>query len=129
MAYLDRGRQRRYQNRWLKRKRRGPRGDEVREAARRARAREFGAEGNGLSPGWEAEQLELQGGLCWWCGRDIRAEIRDERGRFRVGYDADHVVPLADGGRHEPENTVLACPLCNARRGGKLNGDQGREQG
>ena len=129
MGYLDPYRQRRYQNEWLKKKRRGERGDEVREARRLHRAKEAGAEGNGAPPGWEAEQLERQGGKCRWCPQDITAEIRDERGRRRVGYDADHVVPLAEGGRHEAENMVLACPLCNARRGGELNGDQGREQG
>ena len=45
MANRDPYLRRRYQNRWLKRKRRGERGDEVRNARRLHRAREMGADG------------------------------------------------------------------------------------
>ena len=103
----------RYQNAWLKRKRRGPRGGEVREASRSHRAREAGLYGpNAPGPDWEARQLEKQGGLCYWCSQTFI------HGPKRVGYDADHVIPLDVGGRHTVENLVLACPLCNSTRGG-----------
>ncbi len=118
MAYADPAKARAYQTAWLKRKRRGPRGDEVRETSRRCRARAFGAEGDGVPPGWEAEQLGKQWGLCYWCPRDIMQPVM-EQGVQRVAYDADHVVPLCSGGEHTAANLVLACRPCNGARGGR----------
>lgn len=120
MGYADPEKQRAYQNAWLQRKRLGAGGAAVRETARRVRAREFGAEGDGVGPEWEAEQMERQGGRCFWgCGRDITTPIREPH-RMRVGFDADHVIALENGGRHEAANLVLSCPLCNATRGGAI---------
>jgi hypothetical protein len=118
MGYTDPARQREYQNRWLKAKRRGSKGGEVRESARRARAKAAGAEGAGCPPGWEQRQLEAQGGLCYWCKGDITALVQEPT-RMRTAYDADHIIPLGNGGKHEPKNLVLACRTCNGRRGGR----------
>ena len=119
MSHSDPAKRRAYQKGWLKRKRHSEHGPAVREMERRKRVKRLGAEGEGVGPEWEAEQLQRQCGRCAWCERDITQPIPERYGT-RVGYDADHVVPLEQGGRHEAANLVLACPLCNARRGGEI---------
>ncbi len=119
MGYADPARQRKYQNAWLKRKRKGPRGDEVRETARRCRARAEGVKGEGVPPGWEAEQLAKQGGQCYWCPADISGKVM-RQGHQAVAYDGDHIVPLTEGGRHEASNMVLSCQFCNGEHGGHI---------
>ncbi len=42
-----------------------------------------------------------QDGCCAYCG-----EALDK-------YHIDHVVPIAQGGIHEPSNWALSCPSCN----------------
>jgi 5-methylcytosine-specific restriction endonuclease McrA len=32
----------------------------------------------------------------------------------------DHVVPISRGGRHEPDNVLPACAICNASKGARL---------
>ncbi len=78
-----------------------------------------GAEGEGVPPGWEAGQLAKQGGQCYWCLADITGTAV-RQGRVGVAHDADHIVPLAEGGRHEAENLVLACTHCNGEHGGHI---------
>lgn len=108
--YRDSAAQRCYQNAWLKRKRRSERGGEVREARRAHRARQAGLYGpNPPGPGWEAKRLAEQGGRCHWCPAEIDPG------------EADHVVALAEGGRHTVENLVLACRPCNGRRGAQVS--------
>ena len=46
-----------------------------------------------------------QRGRCYWCNEKLAA------------WHLDHVVPLARGGAHRPENVVLACKTCNLRKG------------
>ncbi len=36
----------------------------------------------------------------------------------------DHIVPLAEGGKHEPANCRTACFLCNCTRGDRGGGEQ-----
>lgn len=48
-----------------------------------------------------------QGGLCFYCGESLV----DCDGRNR--YHCDHFVSLANGGRNDLENSVLACKRCN----------------
>jgi 5-methylcytosine-specific restriction endonuclease McrA len=54
--------------------------------------------------------------------------IQHDRGRCGICGDPiigqlhlDHVVPIAAGGSHEPDNVQLAHPDCNARKWAKLD--------
>lgn len=58
------------------------------------------------------KQMRAQQGRCYYCEQPT-AE------RFEV----DHFIALANGGKHDPSNIVIACPNCN-RRKNKLNGSQ-----
>lgn len=53
-----------------------------------------------------AEIIERDGGRCHVCGKQCRP---DE-------IHLDHVVPLARGGTHHPDNLAVACVTCNLRR-------------
>jgi hypothetical protein len=53
-------------------------------------------------------KLELQGGLCYYCG----ASLSD-------GYHIDHKIPLNLGGSNWPANICCACSQCNLSKGGK----------
>jgi hypothetical protein len=50
-------------------------------------------------------------GLCAACGRDCE----------RVGWDADHVVALEDGGEHLLANAQTLCKPCHAAKTGREN--------
>ena len=54
-------------------------------------------------------QYGRQRGRCYWCGKKV------PWGKKHV----DHVVPLALGGSNGPENLVVSCVRCNARKGAK----------
>lgn len=54
-------------------------------------------------PQWQAI-LSIYGHRCVYCG-----------GKRRLGQD--HIVPLAKGGTHSPDNVVPACLSCNVRKG------------
>ena len=54
---------------------------------------------------------------------DLQRILRSQRGKCaycRVGikgkYHADHIMPLARGGAHEPRNIQLLCQPCNQRK-------------
>lgn len=47
----------------------------------------------------------LQRGLCANCKKTLPSN-----------YHADHIMPLALGGKHEPTNIQLLCPPCNVRK-------------
>jgi 5-methylcytosine-specific restriction endonuclease McrA len=49
-------------------------------------------------------------GRCHLCRRRVKPD------RFHV----DHLIPLARGGSHVPENVAIAHPLCNMRKSAKL---------
>ena len=51
---------------------------------------------------------ELQRWLCPACQVDILS-----------GYHMDHIVALANGGKHEPTNIQLLCGPCNLRKAAK----------
>jgi hypothetical protein len=61
-----------------------------------------------LPRGTVAKLLKLQRWRCACCAVDIRR-----------GYHVDHVMPLARGGRHEPDNLQLLCGPCNVRKSAK----------
>jgi 5-methylcytosine-specific restriction endonuclease McrA len=48
--------------------------------------------------------------LCHWCDALLT----------KTTHTIDHVVPLARGGTHAPDNLVVACRSCNSSRGAKL---------
>lgn len=54
-------------------------------------------------------QYKRQNGHCYWCGK-------------KVGdlYHVDHVIPVSRGGSNNPDNLVIACPVCNTSRKNKL---------
>lgn len=51
---------------------------------------------------------------CWLCGRLARQDVHYNH---PLAPTIDHVVPVADGGKHEPGNLLLAHRVCNVRRG------------
>jgi hypothetical protein len=53
---------------------------------------------------------ERQQWLCVYCKCDVSQK-----------YHVDHIVPLAKGGNHVPENIQILCPSCNVRKSSKLN--------
>ncbi|PTA69786.1 HNH endonuclease [Deinococcus arcticus] len=57
-----------------------------------------------VEPGWLA-QLFWATPACAYCGLP-----NEQNG---LGFQIDHIQPLSRGGRHEPQNLVLACAQCN----------------
>lgn len=118
MPWTDPEAKRAYQNAWKKRKRRSSQGGEVREVQRRYRARKLGVEVKEVRHSWEFYQLLKQAHRCHWCGKQIGMQRVHIRGGDRVDFDADHIIPLEEGGEHSEDNMVLACMGCNQKRGG-----------
>lgn len=76
------------------------------KARRRARLLENG----GVFDCSDKIQLLNQERFCHWCCVALTEENRS----------IDHVVPIARGGRHHPDNLVAACKPCNCSKGKKL---------
>jgi predicted molibdopterin-dependent oxidoreductase YjgC len=63
-------------------------------------------------------------GRCFYCGCEIY-EAKDIYNATDSNYPTevaqmaaeDHVHPRSRGGSHKPENMVLACMICNSRKG------------
>ena len=53
---------------------------------------------------------EQQNYKCAYCGIDTT-----------VKFHVDHIIPLAMGGNHIPENIQITCPSCNVRKWTKLD--------
>ncbi len=51
--------------------------------------------------------------LCVWC------QCRLGGYRSENYYQADHIIPRAEGGAFSQENIALACKRCNTARGNK----------
>lgn len=66
----------------------------------RRRALIAGAPGSGVSAADWRHVVALYGASCLKCGADEAT--------------MDHVVPLAQGGRHDPDNLQPLCHLCNS---------------
>jgi 5-methylcytosine-specific restriction endonuclease McrA len=64
-----------------------------------------------------AELLEVQEGLCYFCGGHINTGSRKDN------LHADHYDPIANGGKNEVFNIVLTCPSCNITKGA-MHGDR-----
>ncbi len=55
------------------------------------------------------DQRKRQKDLCYWCHQKL------------TKYHVDHIVPVTrEGSSNDPWNIVLACPVCNTKRGNKL---------
>ena len=70
----------------------------------RRRARKVDAEGTFTAQEWRLLKARYRG-RCAYCGKKPKV------------LTADHVVPLAGGGRHAIDNIVPACMPCNVRKG------------
>lgn len=57
------------------------------------------------------EILQRDLGLCGICGQQIAD----------TAIELDHVIPLAAGGTHEPDNVQLAHPTCNRKKSAKVD--------
>lgn len=64
---------------------------------------------------------EADGWRCHICGKKVkrRSQVPDP-----MAPTIDHVVPLAQGGTHEPANCRTAHFICNARKGDRGGGEQ-----
>lgn len=76
----------------------------MREAARKRRAVLANAPGTGLTHSEWSEILEVHNNRCAYCLEHSAA------------LEADHIVALARGGEHSPENIVPACEICNTSK-------------
>lgn len=63
-----------------------------------------------MSPRLRFSVLSRDGHRCVYCGR----------GASQVELQVDHVVPVAKGGKCEPENLVAACVDCNAGKSDRI---------
>ena len=54
-----------------------------------------------------ARIMKQANGKCYYCG------VKSKSLSF------DHVVPLAKGGNHDPDNLVMACKSCNSSKGAR----------
>ena len=88
-----------------KRKRRTKK--QLEEAKRRRKLREENAPGNGVTKDDRKLVYIFYGKRCLACGKS--------RGRIVL----DHVIPLYEGGRHDPDNLQPLCYSCNTRKGTK----------
>ena len=68
------------------------------------RARKAGAAGDFTAADWRLLQVQYRG-RCAYCGSKPKL------------LTPDHIVALANGGRHAIDNIVPACISCNARKG------------
>ncbi len=86
--------------------------DAVRAIKRNRQARERKGIGRVTLAEWEGV-LSRFNGRCAKCGSDENIEM-------------DHVIPLARGGTHSPDNIQPLCALCNRRKSVKTEDYRGR---
>lgn len=84
------------------------------EKVRRRRARLLDAY---VAPVDREEVWSRSGGICGICEQVID---RDRPWPDRMSFTLDHIVPLAKGGTHEPENMQAAHASCNSRKNDRL---------
>ena len=65
--------------------------------------------------------FERDGWRCQLCRRMVD---RSKSVPHPKAPTLDHIIPLAQGGTHEPKNVQLACFLCNSIKGDRLANDQ-----
>lgn len=86
----------------------------MREFTQRRKDRKLGRLPHGTIP----RLGEYQRWRCAICRKGIKRK-----------YHVDHIVPLALGGEHVPENIQLLCPTCNVRKSAKHPVDYMQERG
>jgi 5-methylcytosine-specific restriction endonuclease McrA len=92
---------------WMRRYRtENPQASVIHQQNRRARKRQNGGK---LSKGVAQKLLVLQRHKCACCKANLRL----------VGYQLDHIEPLALGGRNDDQNMQLLCPPCNRSKHAK----------
>ena len=64
----------------------------------------------GFRKGMRSRVFEKSGGLCAYCGTDIK---------YGGNWHIDHVIPISRGGKDEFENFAASCPTCNINKGDK----------
>lgn len=60
----------------------------------------------------------LRGGetvLCGICDQPIKLHVKDKDKKLEI----DHIVPIKDGGTHDPENLQPSHHKCNNRKGAR----------
>lgn len=57
-----------------------------------------------------ADIFKRDNGLCYSCGEPIEVD----------SFHIDHLVPLALGGTHEPNNVAASCARCNLSKGPRM---------
>lgn len=94
--------------------------DQCRSADRRARyrARRVGAF---VSMVYRSKIYDRDDWRCQLCGKPVR---RGKSVPHPLAPTIDHIVPLADGGNHEPSNVQCAHFICNSRKSAGAANDQ-----
>jgi 5-methylcytosine-specific restriction endonuclease McrA len=88
-----------------KKKRKRPTKKQKEEAKKRRKLREEKAPGEGVTADDRKLVYTFYGRRCMACGKS--------RGRIVL----DHVVPLFEGGKHDPCNLQPLCWACNTKKG------------
>lgn len=89
-----------------------------REHRHRRRARERGAR---TAPVVRYRIYERDRWRCYICRKKVR---RSAIAPHPLAPTLDHVIPLSQGGAHEPANVRTAHFICNSRRGDRGGGEQ-----
>ena len=92
--------------------------DRKREAGHRRRARLRNAYRAKVTP---SKVYERDGYKCHLCGKRTKADAKVPHPQAPT---LDHIVPLAQGGTHEPSNVATACFMCNSLKGDRNMNDQ-----
>ena len=71
----------------------------------RRRARIAGLPGRGITVADMHAMIYVQMGLCAYCERDGQK------------LTLDHIIPVDQGGPHDPENACMCCKKCNSSKG------------
>jgi 5-methylcytosine-specific restriction endonuclease McrA len=66
--------------------------------------------------GLKAELFDLQNGMCWICGKQMREFANPNH---LLAPSIDHIVPLSKGGKNHASNKLLAHRQCNSERGNR----------
>lgn len=99
----------RYQENWRKYWRNNP--EKARLRGQRSKARRRAAEAGVACESFTRQSIfKRDGGFCRYC-----AVILDPK-----NWHLDHVIPLAKGGPHTPENVVASCVGCNLSKATKI---------
>lgn len=93
--------------------------DRLRDASHRRRAIKAGASTG--RPVRLAAIAERDGWRCYLCGKKVRADLKHPGPK---SPSLDHVVPLIEGGAHDPSNVRLAHLRCNIAKGSRGGGEQ-----